>query len=42
MTSSSACMIDIETVQIEYRASELYCDGQTGSMILEKSKPCAK
>jgi hypothetical protein len=31
-------MADIETVHIEYRTSELYCDGQTGSVILEKSK----
>jgi len=42
MTPSSACMVDIETVHIEYRTSELYCDGQTGSVILKKSKPWAK
>jgi hypothetical protein len=39
---SSTCMVDIETVHIEYRTSELYCDGQRGSVILEKSKPLAK
>jgi len=42
MTPSSAFMVDIETVHIEYRTSELYCDNQTGSVILEKSKPWAK
>jgi len=35
-------MVDIETVHIEYRTSELYCDGQTGSIILEKFKSSAK
>lgn len=42
MILSSACMVDIGTVHIEYRTRELYCDGETRSVILEKSKPLAK
>jgi len=42
ITPSSACMVDIETVHIEYRTSELYCDYLMGSIISEKLNAWAK
>ena len=42
ITPSSTFIVDIETVHIEYRTSELYCDYLMGSIISEKLNVWAK